>query len=236
MEADRRLRLWRLVVERAVAARVTLGHVCAVMVAEAGVDGSAVTVLLEPARRETLYASDQTASNLAELTQTLGEGPSVDAVENGPVLAGDLATRESLGRWPSFAPAALDAGVHAAFALPMRVGGIRLGAIDLHRAHPGNLSRDQLRDALILADAARLLLLDSAAADGGADVGESFGLQHPEVHQATGMLIVQLGVPATVALARLRAYAYSSNRRLRDVAADIVARRLRFRADKNDDH
>lgn len=236
MEADHRLRLWRLVVERAVGGRVTLGQVCAVMVAEAGVDASTVTVLLEPNRRETVYASDQTASNVAELTHTLGEGPSVDAVESRPVLAGDLAARESLDRWPVFAPAALGAGVHAAFAFPMRVGGIRLGVIDLYRARLGDLSVDQRRDALILADAARLLLLDSAAVDGGVDVGESSGLRHPEVHQATGMVIAQLGVSATVALARLRAYAFSSNRRLRDVAADVVARRLRLRPDRDGDH
>jgi ANTAR domain len=234
MEADHRLRLWRLVVERA-SGTVTLGHVCAVMMAEAGADGSAVTVLLEPTRRETLYASGQTASNLAELMHTLGEGPSVDAVERGPILAGDLATAESLGRWPIFAPAALGAGVHATFAFPMKVGGIRLGTVDLYRASSGDLSRDQLRDALVLADAVRWLLLDSAAVDGGTDLGESSGLLHPEVHQATGMLIAQLDVSATVALARLRAYAYSSNRRLRDVAADVVARRLRFRSEQNGD-
>ena len=57
------------------------------------------------------------------------------------------------------------------------------------------------------------------------------GLQHPEVHQATGMILVQLGVSAAVALVRLRAYAYAHDRPLRDVAADVVARRLRF-----DDH
>ena len=45
------------------------------------------------------------------------------------------------------------------------------------------------------------------------------------------MVIVQLGVTAAVALVRLRAYAYSHERRLRDVAADVVARRLRFDPD-----
>jgi hypothetical protein len=34
-----------------------------------------------------------------------------------------------------------------------------------------------------------------------------------------------------VALVRLRAYAYAHDRRLRDVAADVVARRLRFEPD-----
>src|SRR5437763_51787 len=52
-----------------------------------------------------------------------------------------------------------------------------------------------------------------------------------EVHQATGMITVQLGVTVAVALVRLRAYAYAHDRRLRDVAADVVARRLRFDPD-----
>jgi AmiR/NasT family two-component response regulator len=46
------------------------------------------------------------------------------------------------------------------------------------------------------------------------------------------MLTVQLGVPAGEAFARLRAYAYSQDRRLADVAGDIVARRLRLHRDQ----
>ncbi len=49
-----------------------------------------------------------------------------------------------------------------------------------------------------------------------------------EVHQATGMISVQLDVTQAVALIRLRAYAFSQHRPLADVAADVVARRVRF--------
>jgi hypothetical protein len=49
------------------------------------------------------------------------------------------------------------------------------------------------------------------------------------------MLTVQLGVSAAEALARLRAYAYAQDRRLADVAGDIVARRLRLRPDPDPD-
>lgn len=51
---------------------------------------------------------------------------------------------------------------------------------------------------------------------------------HPEVHQATGMIIAQAGVSAAAAMFRLRAYAYAHDHRLRDVAARVVARRLHF--------
>ncbi|MGE5826746.1 MAG: GAF and ANTAR domain-containing protein [Micromonosporaceae bacterium] len=197
-------------------------------------DSAAVAVTLRATPRETIYASDSVASNLEELTLTLGEGPGIDAVTGSPVLVADLTTSECLSRWPVFAPAAAQAGGRAVFALPLQLGAIRLGAMDLYRTQPGDLDREQLADALVLADTAGALLLDATQGDGSRPDGnwpEQAGPQHPQVHQATGMIIVQLGVTASVALIRLRAYAFAHDRRLRDVAADVVARRLRFHPD-----
>jgi len=235
MTIDRQMRLWSLVVDHAHGAPAAVEHVAAAVMWCAGVDGVAVTVVLAATPRETTYASDRVASQLEELTLTLGEGPGVDATTGGPVLVADLAAPQCLARWPAFAPAAMEAGVRAVFALPLQIGAIHLGAMTLYRAGPGDLGPGQLVDVLVLADTACALLLD--AAEGSRPDGHQpapAGLQHPEVHQATGMMTVQLGVSAAVALARLRAYAYGHDRRLRDVAADVVARRLRFDADIDD--
>jgi hypothetical protein len=234
MNADRRMRLWSLVVEHAHGQPVTVEHVCAAAISASGVDVAAVAVMLSATPRETIYASDRVGSDLEELTLTLGEGPGVDAFTGSPVLVADLTASDCLARWPAFAPAAVQAGVRAVFAIPAQVGAIRLGVLGLYRARPGNLDREQLADALVLADTALALLLDAERPDGSRPVEhwrEQAGPQHPEVHQATGMIIVQLGVTAAVALIRLRAYAYAHDRRLRDVAADVVARRLRFHPD-----
>ena len=235
MTIDRRMRLWSLVVDHAHGGRATVDHVAAAVMSAAGVDGVAVTVMLAATPRETIYASDRVASQLEELTLTLGEGPGVDAISGGPALVADLAARQCLTRWSAFAPAAVQAGVRAMFALPLQLGAIQLGVMSLYRAEPGDLDPGHLADVLVLADTACALLLD--AADGSRRDGHQpapAGLQHPEVHQATGMIIVQLGVSAAVALVRLRAYAYANDRLLRDVAADVVARRLRFDADSGD--
>jgi AmiR/NasT family two-component response regulator len=53
-------------------------------------------------------------------------------------------------------------------------------------------------------------------------------MAYREVHQATGMLIAHLDLPASAALARLRAYAFGHGRSLLEVAGDIVAGRLRL--------
>lgn len=237
ISAERRMRLWSLIVEHAHSGPATVEHVAAAAIQATGADSAAVTLTLSATPRETVYASDPVASQLEELTLTLGEGPSVDAGTGGPVLVADLTAPDSLARWPVFAPAATQDGVRAVFALPLQVGAIRLGVLDLYRTRPGDLDREQLSNALLLADTACALLLDATHHDHAHLNGhrpEHAGLQHPEVHQATGMITVQLGVNAAVALVRLRAHAYANDRRLRDVAADIVARRLRFAPDPED--
>jgi len=122
------------------------------------------------------------------------------------------------------------------FALPLRWGPVKLGVLDLYRVAPGALSDAQCRDALAAADAAALMLLGLHALPPGPVEGGGAGdtwLDHlldnrAEIHQATGLVIVQLRISASDALARLRAHAFSEQRLLIDVARDVVAGRLYF--------
>jgi hypothetical protein len=171
------------------------------------------------------------------LQATLGQGPGTDALESGrPILVGDLAAPMSTRRWPMFASEVGRLGVCAMYSLPLALGAIRVGVLDLYNDTPGHLSRDQLVDALIYADTALLLVLDAQSgiatpADGDNPNGLGPVLWHAEVHQAAGMISVQLGISALDALVRLRAYAYSHNKRITDVARSVVERRLRFQPD-----
>jgi hypothetical protein len=87
---------------------------------------------------------------------------------------------------------------------------------------------------LVYADAAMTLALDDRGglAPGAADlIGPSFSVRRAEVHQATGMISVQLGIPLTDALVTLRARAYADGRPLSHLAADVVGRRISFGSD-----
>jgi hypothetical protein len=146
------------------------------------------------------------------------------------VLVPDLSD-EPTGRWPGYTPAAREAGVRAVFAFPLQVGAGRLGVLDVFRTRPGPLAADELRQALTFAEVAVTTLLDgqSAAPAGRAAAGLERAMDsRAELFQAQGMVMVQLGIPITDALARMRAFAYAENRPLADVARDIVARRLSF--------
>ncbi|WP_162908366.1 GAF domain-containing protein, partial [Allorhizocola rhizosphaerae] len=139
-----------------------LRHVCETAIRVAEVDSAAIVVTAAATPREAVYVSDPVAAVAEELALTLGEGPGVDALAGGVVLAADITDAAFLARWPMFAPAAAQAGVRAVFAVPLQAGGIRLGVMDLYRSQPGGLDGGQLAGARILADTACALLLDLA--------------------------------------------------------------------------
>ena len=139
-------------------------------------------------------------------------------------------------RWPAFKDAAERAGVRAVFAMPVRVGRVGLGALDLFRGTPGPLSSTQMDSALLVADAAAQVLLD-VVDDHGAP-GERAGpleqwqemasFARIDVYQATGMVMAQLNMSAVDALVRLRAYAFSRDLTASEVAQLLISRDLRM--------
>jgi len=196
-----------------------------------GVSGAGIMLMSGDVPRGSLCTTDEVSGLIEDLQHTFGEGPCVDAYrQDRVVIEPDLADPRT-PRWFAFTPPAVEAGVGAVFAFPVRQGAVRLGAVNLYRDRRGPLSDDQYADALVTADVVARWVLDMQAdAPPGAlaaelEVGADF---HFVVHNAAGMVSVQAGVSITEALVRLRAFAFSNDRPLRDVAADVVAGTLRF--------
>jgi hypothetical protein len=213
--------------------RALAEQVCRACVVGLDVDGAAISLLTASSARETLCATDATAELLEDLQFSFGEGACVEAAVTGrPVLVPDLSHSTETSRWPIFAAAVMEQSVVGAlFAVPLQWGTLNLGVLDLYRRAPGPLSDAQLRDAIRAADMVALMFLGVRT-----DPGDEAWLDHSlhgraEIHQATGMVLAQLGVSAQDALARLRAYAFAEQRLLGDVAHDVVSRRLHFTPD-----
>jgi ANTAR domain len=244
MPHSRRVFVWDLVAAHAATrgGPVSVGDVCAVAVSTAQMGGAWVSAASSRGPDFVMCVTDPVSEQLAEVQLMLGEGPCHDVLASaGPVLASDLGDDQSSRRWPGFTTESRQLGAGAVFAFPLMIGAIRAGVMGLYRSSPGPLLGAQLGDCLLLGDAATVLLLDGAdqGADGAAGGGGAgpggqspdLALHRAEVDQATGMLTVQLGVSAAEAYARLRAYAYAQDRRLAEVAGDIVARRVRLDPD-----
>ena len=232
-------RVWALIAQESAVSTsggtdAYLFSLCAAAVRSLPASGAAVSVMMMNGARGLVIASDRTSQLMAELQVTLGEGPVIDAYAlRRPVLEPELSV-SAMSRWPSFAPAALEAGIQAAFAFPLQVGAARLGVLDVHRAEPGSLAPTVLKEALTYAQVAVLTLLDGQwdAESGSGPRGLERAMEDQSVlYQAQGMIKVQLGVSLADAMARLRAHAYATEQRLSDVAHQVVQRRLRLDPD-----
>lgn len=202
-----------------------------------GMDQLSVSLALEGPTTEPLWTTGETSTSFEDLQFTLGEGPGLDALRTGRAVLEHDVSAVAAGRWPVLLPALAGLPIQAVFCLPLALGGITVGVLTALRSIPGPMTGQQMNDALALAAALALRYLggDGEQFDtraGGRLDGE---LHHAVVHQATGMLSVQLGLPPGKALLRLRAHAYGHDRPILDVAEDVVARRLRLNRDSPDE-
>ena len=208
-------------------------RICQLCVDTLAVTGAGIAMVTAVGHRGVVCATNDVSAMIEDLQLTLGEGPCVDAAATGsPVLLSDLAQSPDVAveRWPAFMEGAATAGIEAVFAFPLRVGAISVGVLDLYRDQPGELSTEELAGALMAADAGALALLhlDVDAADAFADDHDSRASYQLQVHQATGMVTAQTGVTVDQAFLMLRARAFADGRPLAELAADVVARRVRF--------
>lgn len=212
----------------------TLGHgagsdLAAVCARALDSDGVAVSLVLENNHTELVWSSDAASAYFEDLQFTLGEGPGPDAIRTGSVVQAQDLMRVGAERWPALLPAMGGQTVGSVFCFPFGIGAIRLGVLTALRFPARALTAGEADDALMLASTLTALVLD-----GGMDGTRRDGPEPPRVlhravvHQATGMVSVQLDVPLAEALLRLRAHAYADNRTVNEIAQDVVARRLRF--------
>ena len=148
--------------------------------------GAAGLMLAAPDGDLRVMASSSEAMRLLELFELQSqEGPCLDCYRTGqPVVNQDLATVN--GRWPRFAPEALAAGFHSVHALPMRLRGTVIGALNLFHIDPGEMRQADVDAAQALADVATIAILQHRAALEAQVVNEQLNLraQQPHRHRA----------------------------------------------------
>ena len=125
------------------------------------ITGAGVTLISDTTSPHYVAASDQAALKYEKLQTVLDEGPCVTAYKTGVAVAiPDLRNEEGI---PLFVSQALNAGLAAVFAFPLRQGDKRLGALDLYRSTPGPLDDDAMAVAQTLADVTSAYLLNAQA-------------------------------------------------------------------------
>ncbi len=172
-----------------------------------------------------VMASSSDAMRLLELfaLQT-DEGPCLDCYRTGqPVVNKNLSTMN--GRWPRFAPRAIAAGFASVHALPMRLRGSTIGALNLFRASEGTLDEADADAAQALADVATIAILQHRATLETQVLNNQLTQalnSRIVIEQAKGMVSEREALTMEQAFTLLRNHARNHNLRLVDLARGVV--------------
>ncbi len=190
---------------------------------------AAGVMLVSPGGDLRVVASSSAIMRELELFEELSdEGPCRDCYVTGqPVVNASLAATD--GRWPRFGPKALAAGFQSAHALPLHQRDLTIGALNLFRAHEGEMQRGDIAIAQAFADMATLAILQNRAVVEAKHLNEHLAdvlNDRIAIEQAKGVTSERTGLNMAQAFSLIRNHATRHHLRLVDVARDLVNRTL----------
>jgi len=176
-----------------------------------------------------VIASSSEAMRVLELLEVQAEeGPCIECYRTGEPALG-AGVDEMCRRWPQFGPKAAEAGFHSVHALPMRLRGQTIGALNMFRSDERPMQEIDIVAAQALADVATIAILQHRAASDAQVVN----LQLTQalntrivIEQAKGVVAERAELDMDQAFTRLRRHARNHNLRLADVALSISSKAL----------
>ena len=186
-------------------------------------------ILASPEGDLKVIASSNETMRLLELFELQAEeGPCLDCYRSGdPILNQDLTV--ATARWPRFAPVALESGFRSVHALPMRLRGTIIGALNLFNVSVGEMVDANVEAAQALADIATIAILQHRAVSEAQELNNQLGQALNSrilIEQSKGMIAQQLSLDMDEAFSMLRQHARNHNLRLADLASDVIEGKL----------
>jgi GAF domain-containing protein len=172
-----------------------------------------------------VMASSSEPSDALDVMQAQNdEGPCFECYARGKAISSpDLEADRR--RWPRLSSAALARGVCSVHALPMRVRGETVGALNLFRTRTGRLDQRDLPVGQGMADIAAVALMQERTvreSRGAAAQLQGALSSRIVIEQAKGVLAERAHITLDAAFARMRGYARTNNLKLSQVAAELI--------------
>jgi GAF domain-containing protein len=173
----------------------------------------------------TVASSDARAEQVDQAQYGAGAGPCLDSLETGAIIDVPNLTAET--RWPDFRHQALAHGIRSSVSIPLGIDGSTVGVLNLYGSEPHAFDQAARQHAETFAtQAATALTLALRNADQAEDTAqlEQALTSRTVIDQALGILMAEQHCTAEDAFDLLRAHSQNNNRKLRDVAADLITR------------
>jgi len=175
----------------------------------------------------TVATSDARAAQVDQVQYETGTGPCLETLATGHPV--EVLDQRYDARWPAYAERSVELGVRCSLSIPLKIEGDRtLGALNVYGYdRPREFGADERRRVELFAaqaSTAITLAMQRAEQQSLAHQLETALLSRSVIDQAIGVLMAQEACPADQAFALLRKHSQNTNRKLRDVATDVVTR------------
>ena len=167
--------------------------------------------------------ADEIAGALERAQDELGQGPSLTCLKDGmPVKVGNIASDD---RWPAYAQRATESGMNSLLCLPLRIGDEPSGTLSLFSRETSAFSDIDQAEGLLLATQAAVVVTNAQTrSEYLTKIGQlEEAIQSRDViGTAKGILMAREGCSQDEAFDMLRVASQHLNRKLRDIAAEVV--------------
>ncbi len=177
--------------------------------------------LLRDGRPVTAVFTDPEALEIDAAQYDSGSGPCLDAFRTGEILRITDTIVET--RWPEFCVQAAAAGIRSTLSLPLVVGDTSLGALNLYSHAKNGFSEHAT--ALVFSAQAAVVLANSQAYWAAHHLSAQLEIalaSRATIEQAKGILMATHGCTADEAFEMLRTESNKTNRKLREIADDVI--------------
>lgn len=189
-----------------------------------GCDGASVT-LMENGRPRTTVSTDPVATIVDQHQYDNDDGPCLHAMRSAEVVRVDSFEHET--RWPNVMRAAIERGVHSSLSLPLVAVQEPVGALNLYGMQQSAFAQAE-ETAGAFARQAAITLTNAAAFHRATDLALNLRIaleRRDVIGQAKGILMAAHDISAEEAFELLRQASQRRNRKLFDLASDVVERR-----------
>lgn len=183
-----------------------------------------ITMVVDDRARTAFFTNDE-VPDIDRAQYDVGEGPCLESFRTGEVVAIESTLED--GRWPEFCRTAAAHGVRSTLSVPLLAGDASLGALNLYALEPSAFTAEQAEQASLFAAQAAVVLANTQAYWDAFDYRQRLGVAmeaRSVIEQAKGITMAQSRVGSHQAFELLRRASQRENRRLRDLAAEIVPR------------
>lgn len=189
-----------------------------------GADMAGLTLNDAGGRATTVVYTDDVVAEIDQAQYDADWGPCLQALRERTVIAVEETDVEE--RWPEFTTSAARHGVHSTLSVPVVVGDAGIGALNLYAYRPAAFDDDMTELGQLFAGQAAIIAAyyDKAEA---ADHMKRAMESRATIEQAKGVVMVASGCSADEAFDILRGQSQAENRKLRDVADELVRRQRR---------